>query len=108
MRKVPESPVQAQPFNKLPHLAIALKNIHAFTRDQGGDIFELPPYSVDLTPIDTECSIVKRHIIWMSNIKHNIFRNYHQIWYTLNSDDLKVIRSHAFGYAKKNPSCHYN
>ena len=40
-------------------------NTHAFTRDQGGDIFELPPYNVDLTPIDTDCSIVKRHVSWM-------------------------------------------
>ena len=35
-------------------------------RDQGGEIFELPPYSVDLTPIDTDCSIVKRHVSRMS------------------------------------------
>ena len=40
---------------------------------QGGDIFELPPYSVDLTPIDTDCSIVKRHVSRMSNIKGRIF-----------------------------------
>ena len=57
-----------QAFNKITHLAIALKNIHTFTRDQGGDIFELPPYSVDLTPIDTDCSIVKRHVSQVSNI----------------------------------------
>ena len=43
-----------------------------FTRDQGGDIFELPPYSVDLDPIDTECSIVKRHVSGMLNIKDRI------------------------------------
>ena len=30
---------------------------------------ELQPYSVDLTPIDTDCSIVKRHVSRMSNIK---------------------------------------
>ena len=50
----------------------------------------LPPYSVDLTPIDTDCRIVKRHISRMSNIK-DIFRNYYQIWCTLNSDDLEVM-----------------
>ena len=30
--------------------------------------FELPPYSVDLTPIDIDCSLVKRHVSRMSNI----------------------------------------
>ena len=45
-------------------------NIHTFIRDKGGDIFELPPYSVDLTPMDTDCSIVKRHISPMSNVKN--------------------------------------
>ena len=73
-------------FNKITHLAIALWNIHAFTRDQGGDIFELPPYSVDLALIDIDCSSVKRHVSWMSNIK-DIFRNYFQIWCTLYPDE---------------------
>ena len=62
-----------QAFNKITHIAIALENIHAFTRDQGGDIFELPPFSVDLTPIDTDCSIVKRHVSRMSNKKGKHF-----------------------------------
>ena len=63
-----------QAFKKITHLEIALENIHAFTRDQGGDIFELPPYSVDLTSIDTDCSIVKRHVSRMSNIKDRHFK----------------------------------
>ena len=46
---------------------------HAFTRDQAGDIFELPPYSVDLTPIDTDHSIVKRHVRWITNKKGRHF-----------------------------------
>ena len=58
-----------QAFNKITHLAIAFQNIYAFTMDQGGDIFELSPYSVDLTPIYTDCSIVKRRVSRMSNIK---------------------------------------
>ena len=66
---------------------------HTFTRDQGGDIFELPPYNVDLTPMYTDCSIVKRHVSWMTNIKDKIFENYSQIWCTLNSDDLEVMHS---------------
>ena len=48
-------------------------NIHAFSRVQGGDISELPPYSVDLTPIDADCSIVKRHVSRMQNIKDRHF-----------------------------------
>ena len=48
-------------------------NIHTFTKDQGGDTFELPPYSVDLTPIDTDCNIAKRHVSRMSNIKDRLF-----------------------------------
>ena len=36
-------------------------------------MFQLPPYSVDLTPIDTDCIIVKRHVSRMSNIKDNQF-----------------------------------
>ena len=52
-------------------------NIHTFSSDQGGDIFELPPYNVDLTPMDTDCGIVKRHVSWMTNIKDRFFfRNY--------------------------------
>ena len=63
-----------QAFNKITHFEIALKNIHTFTRDEVGDIFELPPYSVDLAPIDTDCSIVKCHISRMSNIKDRLFQ----------------------------------
>ena len=48
-------------------------NIHAFARDQSGGIFELPPYSVDLTPIHTERSIVMHHFSRMSNIKDRHF-----------------------------------
>ena len=62
-----------QAFNKITHLAIALQDIHAFTRDQGGDTLELPAYSVDLTPIHTDCNIAKRHISRMSNIKDRHF-----------------------------------
>ena len=51
----------------------SLKKIHAFTRDQGGDIFELPKYRVDLTPKYTDYSIFKRRISRMSNIKDIIF-----------------------------------
>ena len=80
-----------QSFNKITHVAKTFFNIHTFTRDQGGDTFELPPYSVDLTPIDTDCNIVKRHVSWMSNIKDRFFRNYYQIWCTWNSDDLEVM-----------------
>ena len=32
-------------------------------------MFELPPYSVELTHIYTDYSIVKRHVSRMSNIK---------------------------------------
>ena len=45
----------------------------SFNIHKGGEIFELPPYSVDLTPIDTDCSIVKRHVSRMSNIKYRHF-----------------------------------
>ena len=38
-----------------------------------GDIFEMPHYSVDLTSIDTDCSIVTRHVSRMSNIKDRHF-----------------------------------
>ena len=58
-----------QPFNKITHLSIALYNIHVFTRDQVGYIFELPPYNLDLAPIDTDCSIDKYNVSQMSNIK---------------------------------------
>ena len=63
----------SQSFDKITHLATALYNIHTLTREQGGDMFELPPYSEDLTPIDTDCSIVKRHVSRMSNIKDRFF-----------------------------------
>ena len=53
----------------------------------------MPPYSVDLAPIDTDCSIVKRHVIWMPNIEDRHFRNDCQIWCNLNSDDPEVMRS---------------
>ena len=33
------------------------------------DQFDLPSYSLDLSPIDADCSIVKRHFGRMSNIK---------------------------------------
>ena len=62
-----------QPFKKITHLAIALYNDHVFTRDQVGDIFELSPYSLDLTPLDTDCSIVKYYVSRMSNIKDRYF-----------------------------------
>ena len=38
-------------------------------QDPGWLYFELQPYSVDLTPINTDCSIVKRHVSRMWNIK---------------------------------------
>ena len=44
-------------------------NYSQIHQDPGWWYFELPPYSVDLTPIDTDCSIVKRHVSRMSNIK---------------------------------------
>ena len=47
-------------------------NIHMCTMDQGSDIFYLPYYSLDLSPIDTDCS-VKHHVGWMSNIKDRQF-----------------------------------
>ena len=62
-----------QALNKITHLAMALLNIYAFTRDQGSDIFELLPYSVDLTPKDTDCSIVNRHVSQMSFLKDTHF-----------------------------------
>ena len=43
--------------------------------------------------MDTVCSIVKRHVSRMSNIKDIHFRNCYQIWCTLISDDLEVIHS---------------
>ena len=63
----------SQAFNKITHLVIALSNFHTFTRDQGGDNVESPPYSVELTPIDTDCSIVKRYVSRMSNITDRYF-----------------------------------
>ena len=58
---------------------------------QGGDIFELLHYSRDLAPIDTDCSIVKRHVSRISNIIY--FRKYCQIRCTLNLYDLEVVHS---------------
>ena len=55
--------------NKITHLAKVLQNIHAFTRDQGSDIFDVSSYSLYLSPIDTDFSIVTRHVGRMSNIK---------------------------------------
>ena len=63
----------SQAFNKITHFAKALQNIHTFTRDQGSDIFDLPSYSLDLSPIDTDCCIVKRPVGQMSIIKDRHF-----------------------------------
>ena len=63
----------SQAFNKIAHLAIALQNTHTFTRDQGIDIFYFPSYSVNLSHIDTYCSIVKPHVGRMANIKDRHF-----------------------------------
>ena len=70
----------SQAFNKITRLAIALQNIHAFTRDQCSEIFDLPSYSLDLCPIDTDGSIVKRHVGRMSNIKDRDFEKSLSNW----------------------------
>ena len=46
---------------------------HAITRDQGGDIFDLPPYSVVLTPIVLTVALFKLHVSRMSNIEDRSF-----------------------------------
>ena len=70
----------SQAFKKITHLVIAVQNMHAFTREQGSD---LSSYSLDLSPIDTDCSIVKQCARRVSYIKDRHSEIYYQNWCTL-------------------------
>ena len=83
--------------SKITHHAIALQNIHAFTGNQASDIIDTPSFSLCLSPIEPDCSIVKRRVGQMPNVKG---RYLEKSLSSLVHLAFRCPRSPFFGYAK--------